>query len=246
MATKINSINNARLTLASHVQFHTEVVALITEVTYSALHLESIYPIYKIVLKEETSVVNRPTAYVETQQMAEADHTRDLAVSLIFNLTDAFSASPLASHSKAATTIAIAMRPYRSIQSHEMNRQTTEVDGMLKALAETAVAAALTTLKIESTVQILSDANAGFKAATAARDAEALRRQPVKEADTRILRADTDEQYHRVIETVSAYAVIDLTDEISTFIDRMNVLIDKYKLVIANQGKSKKTEKETE
>lgn len=246
MAIKLNTINNSSLTLASHVQFHTEATDLIAEITADALHLGTIYPTYKSAVRSENDVVNRPTAYAETQQIAEADHTRDITVSFIFNLTSTFAASPSASQRAAAATIAAAIRPYHGIRDHEMNRQTAEVDSMIAILGETAVLDALTTLNIEYVTQELIKANSDFKAAAAARDAEALRRQPVKEANTRILRSNTDEQYRCIIETVNAFAIVMPSTELTDFIDRMNVLIDKYKLVIANQGKSRKTEKEAE
>ena len=239
MATKINSINNARLPIASHVQFHTEATDLIASATAAALHLDAIYPAYKAAVTAENEVVNRPTTYAETQRIAEADHVRDRTVSLIFNLTYAFAVSPLASQRGAAATVGAAIRPYHGIRDHELNRQTAEVDSMTAALGESAVRTALAILNIGYVTQELVRANDEFKAATAARDAEALRRQPVKEAVTRTLRACTDTQYRRAVEIVNAFAIVAPSAEMTDFIDRMNVLIDKYRFVIANQGKVK-------
>ena len=227
------------MTIASHVQFHTEATDLIASATAAALHLDAIYPAYKAAVTAENEVVNRPTTFAETQQIAEADRTRDLTISLIFNLTYAFTTSPSATQRAAAATIGAAIRPYRGIRRHELTRQTAEVDSMIAAIGETAVRTALTTLNIGYVVQDLARANADYKAATAARDAEALRRQPIKEAVTRTLRAETDVQYRRIVETVNAYAIVTPDAEIAHFIDRMNVLIDKYKFVIAYQGRGR-------
>ena len=246
MATKIQNLATTQLTLASHVQFHTEAAALIAEPTAEKLHLTTLYPLYQTAVGAESDVVNRPTAYAETQQMRDADHRRDLAVSLLFNLTGAFALSPLVTHTHAAATLAALISPYRGIQGHEMNRQTTEVDGLTAALAEPAAAAALEALDIEVTAELLAAANTGFKSATAARDTEALRRQPVKEADTKQLRAATDDLYRQLVEQTNAYAIIQPTEDLTAFITRMNVLVAKYKVVIANQGKTtKKTDDAT-
>ena len=62
----------------------------------------------------------------------------------------------------------------------------------------------------------------------------------MKEADTRALRTAADQQYHAMADTVNAYTLVNPTTELTTFVSRMNVLIDKYRTVIANQGKTPK------
>jgi len=190
-------------------------------------------------LKAESDVVNRPTAYAETEKMRQADHNRDMVVSLIFNLVDAYCTSTRFIKAKSAKSVQAALSPYRGIQSHEMNRQTTEVEGMIKTLCDTSVQPSMEALGITDTIEELIDANNEFKSNAAQRDAEALRRQPVKEADTKELRSATDELYRKIVEQTNAYAIIQSTADIVSFIDRMNVLVAKYKTVIANQGKKK-------
>lgn len=244
MAAKIQNIACTQFTLAGHVKFNSEVNALIAEFTPVKLHLETIAPQYNAAVNAENNVVNRPTMYAETQRMHEADHERDLSIALVRNLVNAYAASPIKSHSATAAILVAIIAPYRGMQVHEMNRQTTEVDSMCDALRKPAATAALAALHIEETVAQLDLANSNFKAATAARDAESLRRQHIKDADTRTLRAVTNTLYRQMVEQVNAYAIVQPSDEIVSFIDRMNVLVARYKVVIANQGKKWAVEEE--
>lgn len=239
MATKIKTLGITSLTIAAHAKFHGEVLELITIATPEALHLDVLAPAYQDAATAENGVVNRPSAYAETRQMQTADHARDQAVSLLFNLTDAYLRSPKASHADTAEKIAVTVGPYRNIQSHEMNRETQEVSGLIDALADKSMTEPLKSLGMDFIVEMLDELNADFTSAVAARDAEALSRQPVKEADSRQLRSACDDFYHQVVDTVNAYALIQPTKEITAFAEKMNVLTEKYKLVIANQGKKK-------
>lgn len=191
MATKINNVPLSQLTLASHAQCHQEVTALIESLTPEKLHLEALAPQYAAAVTAEQQVVNRPTAYAETADMQQADHVRDLTLSLLFNLVDAYAGSPKDAQQKSAHTLVSLLLPYRGIQTHEMHRQTTETSGLVTALGETS--------------------------------ADAL--------------------YRQVVDTVNAYTLIQPSAEITDFVARMNVIVAKYRNVVANQAKTKKEEK---
>jgi len=236
MAIKIKNLGTTSLTIAAHAKFHGEVIALINAAT-EILHLEAIHPQYLAAITAEDEVVNRPGVYAETKQMQTADHNRDMGISLTFNLTDAYLRSPLTAQSAAAEQVSVAINPYRNIQSHEMNRETQELEGLITTLSDKSLAEPLKTLGMSGIPEMLTSLNADFTAAIKARDAEALNRQPIKEADTHQLRNATDTLYHQVVDTVNAYALIQPAKEIDAFVQQMNVLVDKYKNVIANQGK---------
>lgn len=52
-----------------------------------------------------------------------------------------------------------------------------------------------------------------------------------------------DALYHQVVDTVNAYTLIQPAAEITDFVARMNVIVAKYRNVVANQAKTKKEEK---
>ena len=52
----------------------------------------------------------------------------------------------------------------------------------------------------------------------------------------------TDTLYRELVQTVNAFALVSPSTELETFAADVNALISQYKLVIANQGKSKKEE----
>lgn len=242
MATKIKTLATTQMTLAAHAQFHLSVNEAIIVGGAEKLHLAALAAPYAAAARAEADVVNRPTAYSETPEMQAKDHERDQALSLLFNLTDAFAKSPAPADLAPARRITALLAPYRSIQTHEYQRETTEIDGLIVALSE-AAADDLKALALSAPLSMLEDLNAEFRSLTNTRVAEIATRAPLTEANTRELRANSDDLYHQVVDTVNAFAIAAPAPEIADFINTINALVSQYKLIIANQGK-KKTEPE--
>ena len=117
------------------------------------------------------------------------------------------------------------MSPYRGIGNHEYNKETAEIRGMLAMLAEPENAAAVTTLGLTKEVEALREANATFEEAFDARNDEVsamVSQKNISSADTV---AEANRLYQEIAQTVNAYAIVQPTEELNAFIDKMNGLV---------------------
>ena len=240
MATKINSFGITKLTLAAHAQFHMLISTLITGSDLEALHLTTLAPQYLAATAAEKEIVNRPSAYTETPELIAIDHNRDLAVSLAFNLIDTFMKSPNQADQSAATFMHAIVAPYRDIQGHEYNRETSEITGLIEALSA-APTDKINLLALSSPIELMDTYNAAFIATKAERYTDIAARTPIAEADTRERRGAADTLYKQIVEQTNAYATIAPTAEITAFISTVNSYVAEYKIIVANQGKQKPT-----
>lgn len=238
MKTKIASFGTTKLTLAAHAQFNELINIEVGNSDPIKLHLETLAPLYAAAVLAEKDVVNRPSAYAETPQMIAADHKRDLVISLGFNIIDAYLKSASDVEIAAAQRLHAIVAPYRGIQSHEYNRQTSETDGLIASL-DGALPADIALLGLGSCSEQLDAYNGAFKVILAERSTDVGTRAPIADASSRELRIITDGYYRDIVETVNAFIVAIPSAELETFAVAINALITQYKLVAANQGKKK-------
>ena len=96
---------------------------------------------------------------------------------------------------------------------------------MLAMLAEPENAAAVTTLGLTKEVEALREANATFEEAFDARNDEVsamVSQKNISSADTV---AEANRLYQEIAQTVNAYAIVQPTEELNAFIDKMNGLV---------------------
>ena len=103
----------------------------------------------------------------------------------------------------------------------EIHRYARHLDSYV---AETDNAAAVTTLGLSPEVEALREANAAFEEAFDARNDEVslqLEQRSISSADAT---AEANRLYQEIVQTVNAYAIVQPTDEINAFIDKLNGL----------------------
>ena len=91
-------------------------------------------------------------------------------------------------------------------------------------LAETDNAAAVTTLGLSPEVEALREANAAFEEAFDARNDEVSLQQEQRSISSAEATAEANRLYQEIVQTVNAYAIVQPTDEINAFIDKLNGL----------------------
>ena len=216
MAKQIQSFGMTQMTIGACSNFHTTAVKYINEATPAALHIDDKAPAYTDVASLLASIVNRKRAFVSTPQMREADKLRDNATGTISLVINAYTHSAVDECRTAAQLLYQQMSPYRGIGNHEYNKETAEIRGMLAMLAEPENAAAVTTLGLTKEVEALREANAAFEEAFNARNDEVS-------AMVRL--------YQEIAQTVNAYAIVQPTEELNAFIDKMNGLVGSLSAV---------------
>ena len=227
MAKQIQSFGMTQMTIGACSNFHTTAVKYINEATPAALHIDDKAPAYTDAASLLASIVNRKRAFVSTPQMREADKLRDNATGTISLVINAYTHSAVDECRTAAQLLYQQMSPYRGIGNHEYNKETAEIRGMLALamLEEADNAAAITTLGLQPEVDALREANAAFEEAFDARNEEVSAMVNQKSISSADAVAEANRLYQEIVQTVNAYAIVQPTEELNAFIDKMNGLV---------------------
>ena len=131
------------------------------------------------------------------------------------------------------------MAPYRGIRAHEYSRQTAEVNGLLTEFQSPSNAEHVQTLGLSEEIEMLTLANAKFSVEFNQKTAEMASRLPEKETSTVEARAECDRLYAEIVALINAYALIQPSEEITGFVQQQTGLVETYRIISANTGKSK-------
>ena len=216
MAKQIQSFGMSAMTIGACSNFHTTAVKYINEATPAVLHIEDKSPAYSESSDTLASIVNRKRAFITTPQMRSADKTRDAALGAISSVVNALVTSPVDERRSAAELLSQQLSPYRGIRAHEYK---------LAMLEEADNAAAITTLGLQPEVDALREANAAFEEAFDARNEEVSAMVNQKSISSADAVAEANRLYQEIVQTVNAYAIVQPTEELNAFIDKMNGLV---------------------
>ena len=224
------------MTIGSCADFHTQVSKFITTATPAALHIETQALAYTAAVETLSSIVNRQRAFIATASLSEADDVRDSAVGVISNVVNAYSTSPVADKQAAAKLLKPQLSAYKGIRNHEYSKQTAEVRGMLGVLDAEDNAAAITTLGLTEEVEALREANNVFEEKYLEKAAEATSR--IGQADIKSEEAvdNANALYQNIVQVVNAYAIVQPTEAINTFIGQVNGLISVFTQVVGGNS----------
>ena len=230
----------SRMSIGSCCDFHTKVNACITTATPAALHVTEKATAYTAAIELLSFIVNRERAFVSTVTLAEADDTRDRGSGVIAQVVNAYLTSPVADKRAAAILLNAKMSPYRGIRKHEYTKQTAETRGMLAMLD--AEAEAVATLGLTEEVEAVREANAAFDTEFQKKTEEMSARMVQSDVKSEDAVAEANALYEDIVQTVNAYAIVQPTDEINTFIASVNGLVGTYSGIAGSSSKGGKAE----
>ena len=241
MANQIKTFSMSRLTIGSCSDFHSQVYKFIAAATPAALHIEDEAVAYKAVIDQLAAIVNRQRAYISTSSLSEADETRDRAIGVIMSVVNAFKTTPVADKRTAAITLAPQLSPYKGIGEHEYTKQTAETRGMLALLDQEDNAAAIATLDLTEEVEALREANAAFEEKFQTRTAEVSTRMAQSDVKSDDAVAMANAWYEQITAKVNAYALIQPSDEINTFVNDVNGVVGAFSQIAGTRAKGQAT-----
>ena len=228
MAVQIKSFALSQLSLGASCNFHGQIYSLIEAKTPAALHIESFAPRYGQLSGTLAKLVKRLTAYISTEQLVEADGTRDDGAGTILNVVGAFKKSLVAEKKAAALRLSALLAPYKLVRYSEYSKQTSEVNGMLNVLKAPENAAAVTALGLDEEVAALEEANLAFDTIFKQKAAEESERMEVKDLDSDEVVDEANALYAEIVQTVNAYAIVQPTEELEGFIKEVNGFVGVF------------------
>ena len=113
---------------------------------------------------------------------------------------------------------------------------------MLAVLDDTENAAAVATLGLTEEVEALREANAAFEAKFLEKTEEMSARMVQSDVKSEDAVAEANALYEDIVQTVNAYAIVQPTDEINTFIASVNGLVGIYSGIAGSSSKGGKAE----
>lgn len=201
------------------------------------LHIESLLPRYNELVAMENSIVKRQTAYVSTEQLQDADQKRDTMLRILLGIIDYHARSSIAAKAPSAQALQAKCANYRDAARSDYRTETRELNGLIAVLSTEESTAELATLHLTDELAELARLNAAFDILIQGKQQEAVDRMPQTDISTDELRHELDEQYAAIVKTVNAYAIVQPTEEINTFITNLNAIIMLVKQSASTLGK---------
>lgn len=218
----------SKMTIGSCKQFHDTVYGFIQKATPAKLHIETVEPNYKKALQTLEAIVNRQRSFIATANLEDTDKVRDKAVGTISTVVNGYCNTPVAEKQSAARLLNAQLSTYKGIGRHEYSKETAEIKGMLKVLTADGNAEAVTTLGLDAEVEALREANEAFEAALLSKGEEKSKHLDVSDLKSADVTGQANALYEQIVQLVNAYAIVQPTEEINTFITQVNGTVGVY------------------
>ena len=225
MAHQLRTFNMSRMTVGACADFHVTVEKHITLTTPEILHVENKIEAYREKVKVLESIVNRKRSFQTTPKMRAGDKTRDSLLGVTNGVVNAQRNSPIEEKRLAAELLYQNLSPYRNIARHEQHKQTSEVRGMLDELEREENKEAIQILGLTEEVALLRETNEKLSETYDERYLEVSDVLKQSDIDTKELRREVNDMYGDIAQVINAYAIVQPSDEINSFIDIINGLI---------------------
>lgn len=239
MSKEIKSVSLTASTVGAITAFYQSVSTHISEATAEALHVKTQADELEKLVDDLIEVQNKQRALVSTISTQEADAVRDKIIRYLYSQVRAQMKSPVAKTSSAAKRIDLVLRSYPNLPELELERQTTQVDGLVRDLSATACTPDVTTLSLAETIEQLADANADYVIASQNRAAETQAAAAIADGkNSNILRQQAAEVYRDIAKRVNAYSLTAETADpkMDKFIDQVNGEILILEKVMATEA----------
>ena len=235
--TEIQSLRLPTLRNDGNFQFHADTIALIIEANPGRLGIAAIFPPYQKAHQHQDEVLKKISASGYTQQIQEADHERDNAYSAISAVIKAMLKHFDPVIREAARKLRVLTKDYGYINQKSYAEQTSAVYNIVQEFRGN-YASQTELLTLTKMVDELERANLAIEALMKERVDETAQKNHGNMKDAR---ANTDAAYQAIRKRINSLVEVEGPENYMEFITKLNVVIDRYKTLIAKSHKRKKT-----
>ena len=204
--------------------FHDAVLDYANVATAAALSCtDEIMAAYTAAVDALQKLVHQDAKSQYTAQINKCDEDRDVALSTIFSLLDAYAQSPVYSMANAGKPIKEATRLYRNASRSALASETVEVKGLLSVFAAEELKDAI------AEVQHLDDLILELKATN-----DAVEQYMADRSSEEVVKALNEEKrtaaamaYEAIVIRANASVVLLPSDAVNTFVTEVNNTIDR-------------------
>lgn len=240
---KINTIDTHSLTNGAHYNFMEAIYTNLNSILLYGEKLRTELPAFKTALDSEDAVLVLTRKSDKTDEIANADKTRDNAYVGYKYAVKGFTYLGSGAQYEAAKVLSQHLTDYQIDTKMSLSRQTGLMTNFIEDL-ESTYSEQVESLGLTPFVTMMKDGNEKVKAGLQSRDNE---RAGQTKAAMLSARADTDAAYQIIVDKINALYLVDTTntDEYATTIDEINAQIKHYKEQELSKKPSKPKEEAT-
>ena len=221
---KINAISLKKLNNAEYAYFAQQVSNLIHEGTAEKLHVSAAtLTAFDANLKLLTDIVAQSRISDETADIVAVDKEADDLITYILSAIRSAKQSPVAAQKAAATTLYNATKPYAGIQQMAQRQEVQQARGLLTDLAKPELKAHVQTLALQAAVDQLKTTVDRYATLLESRSASQV---AADLGAAKPVREKMNDEYDEMTTVAFAFSIAAPATELTTFITKLNKLID--------------------
>ena len=226
-----------RLTGGSYYQWMVRMMEIIATIVTDNQQFASAQAEMTPLLEKLSLLIRQAGAFADTPAVKNADKWRDSMFTVVYWHIYYCSLLPDGSSlSAAGKKLYPQVKPYKSLQGHEMTQETTEIAGFIRVLTQEANQSAVAALGLTVAVQELGEQNDIIQTEMEKREAEDDARKQLKDGETTAtLRAKIEPVYEVIVQIVNALVVMG-NESATAAVPLMNAAIDHYQQIEAQKG----------
>ena len=221
---KVHIINLQKLNNAEYAYFAQQVSNLIHEGTAEKLHVSAAtLTAFDANLKLLTDIVAQSRISDETADIVAVDKEADDLITYILSAIRSAKQSPVAAQKAAATTLYNATKPYAGIQQMAQRQEVQQARGLLTDLAKSDLKAHVQTLALQPAVDQLKTTVDRYATLLESRAASQV---AANLGAAKPVREKMNDEYDEMTTVAFAFSIAAPATELTTFITKLNKLID--------------------
>ena len=221
---KVRIINLQKLNNAEYAYFAQQVSNLIHEGTAEKLHVSAAtLTAFDANLKLLTDIVAQSRISDETADIVAVDKEADDLITYILSAIRSAKQSPVAAQKAAATTLYNATKIYVGIQQKAQRQEVQQARGLLTDLAKPELKAHVQTLALQAAVDQLKTTVDRYSTLLESRAASQV---AADLGAAKPVREKMNDEYDEMTTVAFAFSIAVPATELTTFITKLNKLID--------------------
>ena len=240
---EIESLKTTNLRNEAHIKFHLDVETLIIEASPARLGVAMLFPVYQAANVREDNAFKKIVKSELTEKIKDADKTRDTTYKSLTGVVKSLQKHYNPEIKSAAVGLMIVFNTFgKNLTSKSYDEQTAAIINILQELRGN-YATHVEIVKMVEMVDELERTNNVFDALMKQRLDESSQKNSDKMIDAR---AETDSAYSEIRKRINAAVIMEGPENYAEFINKLNLLIDRYKLLISKSHGKKKVEPKAE
>jgi hypothetical protein len=242
MKSIVTKIDLHSLKNETHVEFHENLKKLFIKFNPQTAGIEALYNLYAIAFDNELASLDIISKSALTNMISEQDSIRDSLYSGLLESIRGAKKHFDPAYRGAANRLLDIFEHYGNIPHKTFDDETAAINDLLRELKQPAFVNALATLGFTDWLNKLSDENVKFGQLMMQRYEETADKTPYRMKDTR---KETDKYYHAILSHLENMTLVG-DAAVNDLIREMNIIIERFKHILAQQRSDNKSEAEQE